>query len=88
MPCSGQTLLRLIRRAPAPPAESPRVFGVDDWAKRRGQVYGPIIVDLERRRTIDLLEDRQAATLAAWLRQQPNVQVMVRDRSAEYRKAA
>jgi transposase len=88
MPCSGQTLLRLIRRAPAPPAEPPRVIGVDDWAKQRGQVYGTIIVDLERRRTVDLLGDRQADTLAAWLRQQPSVQVMARDRSAEYRKAA
>jgi transposase len=88
MPCSGQTLLRLIRRAPTPPAEPPRVIGVDDWAKQRGQVYGTLIVDLERRRTIDLLEDRQAETLAAWLRQQPSVQVMARDRSAEYRKAA
>ncbi len=88
MPCSCQTLLRLIRRAPAPPVEPPRVIGVDDWAKQRGQVYGTLIVDLERRRPLDLLEDRQAETLAAWLRQQPSVQVMARDRSAEYHKAA
>ena len=88
MPCSADTLLRMIRKAPAPPAESARVIGVDDWAKQRGQVYGTLIVDLERRRTIDLLEDRQAETLMAWLRQQPGVQVMARDRSAEYRKAA
>ncbi len=88
MPCSGDTLLRMIRKAPAPPAAPPRVIGVDDWAKQRGQVYDTLIVDLERRRTIDLLEDRQAETLMAWLRQQPSVQVMARDRSAEYRKAA
>jgi transposase len=88
MPCSGDTLLRMIRKAPVPLAEPARVIGVDDWAKQRGQVYGTLIVDLERRRTIDLLEDRQAETLMAWLRQQPSVQVMARDRSAEYRKAA
>jgi transposase len=88
MPSSGDTLLRLIRQAPPPSVDMPRVIGVDDWAKQRGQVYGTIIVDLERRRTIDLLGDRQAETLIAWLRQQPQVQVMARDRSAEYRKAA
>src|SRR5688572_13001048 len=65
MPCSGQTLLRLIRRAPAPLVEPPRVIGVDDWAQQRGQVYGTLIVDLERRRPIELLEDRQAETLMA-----------------------
>jgi hypothetical protein len=88
MPCSGDTLLRMIRKAPAPSVEPPHVISVDDWAKQRGQVYGTLIVDLERRRTIELLEDRQAETLMAWLRQQPGVQVMARDRSAEYRKAA
>jgi transposase len=68
MPCSADTLLRLIRKAPSPHVDTPRVIGVDDWAKQRGQVYGTIIVDLERRRTIDLLRDRQAETLIAWLR--------------------
>ena len=33
MPCSGDSLLRMIRRAPAPPAEPPRVIGVADWAQ-------------------------------------------------------
>jgi hypothetical protein len=63
MPCSGDTLLRMLQKAPAPPDEPPRVVGVDDWAKQRGQVYGTLVLDLERRRTIELLEDRQAETL-------------------------
>jgi transposase len=87
MPCSGATLLRLIRRAVTPACAPPRVIGIDDWAKQRGQVYGTILVDLERRRTIDLLSDRRAETLIAWLRQHPGVQVVTRDRSPEYRRA-
>ena len=48
MPVSGDTLLRLIRAVPIEPAPPARVIGIDDWAWRRGQRYGTIIVDLER----------------------------------------
>ena len=84
MPASGATLLRLLRRLPLPMPQPPQVIGVDDWALRRGQVYGTIVVDLQRRCVVDLLPDRQAETLAAWLRSQPGVEVVARDRSSEY----
>jgi transposase len=84
MPASADTVLRLVRAVPLPEPEPPRVVGVDDWALRRGRTYGTIVVDLGRRRVLDLLPDRTAETLAGWLRRQPQVAVVARDRSTEY----
>jgi transposase len=84
MRSSPDTLLRRVRRAATSPAGAPRVLGVDDWAFCRGKRYGTILVDLERGCPIDLLPDRQAETLADWLREHPGVQIVTRDRSGEF----
>jgi transposase len=81
MPASGDTLPRLIRAVSIEPASPARIIGIDDLAWRRCKRYGTLIVDLERRPTIDLLPDRQADTLAAWLKQHPSVEIVARDRA-------
>ena len=84
MATSPDTLLRRVKRLKDEPPEPPRVVGIDDWAWRKGQRYGTIVVDLERSDVIDLLPDRDADTVAAWLTAHPGVEVVSRDRSAAY----
>lgn len=64
------------------------MIGIDDWAWRRNHRYGTIVCDLERRRPVSLLPDREPATAEAWLRQNPQIQIVARDRGGAYGLAA
>jgi transposase len=88
MTTSPDTLLRLIHNTPEREVKTPRVLGVDDWAKRKGQSYGTILVDLEAHQPVDLLPDRSAESFAKWLKEHPGVEIISRDRGKEYIKGA
>src|SRR5450755_122251 len=82
------TLLRHLMQKPAPRARAVRVLGVDDFAWKKRFTYGTILVDLERRKIIDVLPDRESATVEAWLKEHPEVNIVSRDRGKEFAKAA
>jgi transposase len=84
LPASRDTLLRLVRRLPLPVIPPLRAIGVDDWAHRKRQRYGTILVDLERRQPVALLNDREADTLARWLRKHAGITIIARDRMKAY----
>ena len=84
VPVSNDTLLRVVRRRAATPVETLGVIGIDDFAWRRNHRYGTIVCDLERRRTVILLPDRESATSEAWLRHHPSISIVARDRGGGY----
>ncbi|AJT63550.1 hypothetical protein T261_1865 [Streptomyces lydicus] len=64
-----------------------QVRGVDDFAFKKGHVYGAVIVNVETGEPVDVLPDRTADTLIAWLRDHPGAEVGCRDRASAYAEA-
>jgi transposase len=85
---SRSGLLRLIRAMPDPRIPATRVLGVDDFAFKRGQVYGTVLIDCETHQVIDVLPGRDAAPLTTWLLAHPATEIICRDRSGAYAEGA
>ncbi len=88
LPVSNDTLLRVVRRRSRPRSDSLKVIGIDDWAWRRNHRYASIICNLERRRIVTLLPDREPATAQAWFAAHPTIGIIARDRGGGYGEAA
>jgi transposase len=88
MQTTRQTILRRVMDLPDLPPGSILYLGIDDFSFRRGYRFGTILVNLESRRVVDLLPDREADSSAAWMRQHPDLMAVSRDRGGEYAAAA
>jgi Transposase len=89
MAVSGDTVLRHLKRCSLQPDSGAlRVVGIDDWSWRKGQSYGTIMVDLERRTVVDVLADRSSSSVAAWFSARPSIEVISRDRQGLYAEGA
>jgi transposase len=88
LPVSNDTLLRVVRRRSRLPSDPLKVVGIDDWVWRRNHRYASIVCNLERRRIVTLLPDREPATAQAWFAAHPTIEIIARDRGVGYGEAA
>ena len=87
---SDDTVLRRVKQPPLDSVERPSIrnLGVDDWAWRKGQDYGTILVNLDLHRVADLLPDRSSESFSSWLQQYPGIATIARDRCGLYAEGA
>ncbi|HLZ60459.1 MAG TPA: ISL3 family transposase, partial [Ktedonosporobacter sp.] len=88
MATSHDTLLRLMQRAEPPAVTAPRILGLDDFAWKKGDRYGTLIIDQEAHKVVDVLPDRDAETVTKWLQEHPGAQIISRDRAGAYADGA
>lgn len=84
---SDDTLLRIVKGTAIVHSHRLKVIGIDDWALRKGQSYGSIIVDQETHQVVELLLGRASEDVQPWFKAHPEIEIVTRDRSPEYRNA-
>lgn len=54
MPTTAKTIIRCVLQLPLPSEGEVEKLGIDEWAWKKGHRYGTILVDLEKRRVVQL----------------------------------
>lgn len=85
---SGDTVIRLLL---SKFNEQGKAFlgdtiGIDDFAFKKRCTYGTIIVDEATHLPIELLAGRDGSALKDWLKQNPHIKTVTRDRASAYAK--
>ena len=88
VPTTAKTIIRRVLQLPLPGEGEVAKVGIDEWAWKKGQRYGTILVDLEKRRVVQLLAERSVETSQAWLRKHPEIDLVSRDRGKIFRDTA
>jgi transposase len=88
IPTTAKTIIRRVLQLPLPSEGEVAKVGIDEWAWKKGQRYGTILVDLEKRRVVQLLAERSVETSKAWLHKHPEIDLVSRDRGKIFREAA
>src|SRR5215210_4910076 len=88
VPISDDTILRRLKKGARPAITGVQVVGIDEWAKRKGRTYGTIVVDLQRRTVVDVLDTYDVEAVARWFVAHPEIHTICRDRNGRYAKAA
>ena len=83
---SASSCHRLVRRIGM---ENPQVrtsgyVGIDDFAKKKGQVYACTIVDHYTRDTLAVFDSRYGDEIGEWLAAHPEIRLVTRDGSPSY----
>ncbi|WP_242527156.1 transposase [Ktedonosporobacter rubrisoli] len=88
MPTTAKTITRRVLQLALPSEGEVAKVGIDEWAWKKGQTSGTILVELEKQRVVQLLADRSVETSKAWLRKHPEIDLVSRDRGKLFRQAA
>ncbi len=64
-----------------------RKICIDDFALKKREKYATVMIDIETRKVVDILNSRDLEDVKKWLSEYPNIELVCRDGSITYNKA-
>lgn len=64
-----------------------RKICIDDFALKKREKYATVMIDIETRKVVDILNSRDLEDVKKWLSKYPNIELVCRDGSITYKKA-